>query len=142
MACKEFRYTYKGEIDMKFMKDALLYIWQLPQNIVGLLFLLFLHPCSLVEKRNGCDVYMSIRMSGGISLGRYVFMSPILSMNKVSIRHEADGHGTQSLYLGPLYLLVIGIPSLIWACIYRMTSKDYYWFYTERWADKLAGIDR
>lgn len=142
MAFKESGNIHKGEIDMKFIKDALLYIWQLLQNMVGLLFLLFLHPCSLVEKRNGCNVYMSIRMSGGISLGRYVFMSPVLSMNMMSIRHEADGHGTQSLYLGPLYLIVIGIPSLIWAGIYRMTSKDYYWFYTERWADRLAGIER
>ena len=142
MALKESGYIHKREIDMRFIKDALLYIWQLPQNMVGLLFLLFMHPCSLVEKRNRCNVYMSIRMSGGISLGRYVFMSPVLSMNRVSIRHEADGHGTQSLYLGPLYLIVIGIPSIIWAGIYKWTSKDYYWFYTERWADKLAKIDR
>ena len=74
---------------------------------------------------------------GGLSLGEYIF----LNNNRVaSIKHEY-GHSIQSKYLGPLYLLVIGIPSLIWA-IFGKRGDAYYAFYTERWADKLGGVDR
>jgi hypothetical protein len=58
------------------------------------------------------------------------------------IKHEY-GHSVQSAYLGPLYLFVIGIPSLIWAGFFdnwrEKHNKSYYWFYTESWADKLGG---
>jgi hypothetical protein len=58
------------------------------------------------------------------------------------VRHEY-GHSIQSMVLGPLYLLMIGIPSMVWAgCFknYRKRSKkSYYWFYTESWADRWGG---
>jgi hypothetical protein len=45
--------------------------------------------------------------------------------------------------LGPLYLLVIGLPSLLWAWLgdnYREKhGVSYYDFYTEKWANKLGG---
>ena len=85
-------------------------------------------------------------MSGGISLGKYAFVSKVSSRNEVGLRHEAVGHAKQSLYLGPLYLFIIGIPSIIWAWLYGWiipeSPNGYYRFWTERWADKLAGIKR
>ena len=60
-------------------------------------------------------------------------------------KHEY-GHCRQSEYLGWLYLIVIGIPSLIWCLCYNAEKrgglKDYYKFYTEAWADKLGGVIR
>lgn len=46
--------------------------------------------------------------------------------------------------LGLLYLLVIGLPSLLWAWLHRYIAPDksYYWFYTERWADLLGRVKR
>ncbi len=46
--------------------------------------------------------------------------------------------------LGPLYLLVIGLPSLLWAALHEKVApgRSYYWFYTERWADRLGGVER
>jgi hypothetical protein len=71
---------------------------------------------------------------GGISLGKYI----ILSHDDIdSIKHEY-GHSVQSRYLGWLYLLVIGLPSLLWAMFYK--GDDYYKFYTEKNADKLGGV--
>ena len=44
--------------------------------------------------------------------------------------------------LGPLYLIIIGIPSsLLAANISDAFDKRYYWFYTEKWADSIAGIE-
>lgn len=54
------------------------------------------------------------------------------------------GHAKQSRLLGPLYLIVIGLPSILWAGIHGKVAprKSYYWFYTERWADRLGGVGR
>lgn len=54
------------------------------------------------------------------------------------------GHTVQSLILGPLYLLVIGLPSALWAASpglarrRRRDRRSYFSFYTERWANKLG----
>ena len=127
------------------MKSALhivLYLWQLPQNLLGLLFMLFLKPVELVQDTGYARVYRSRRMSGGISLGQYAYVSYISAKEEDAIRHEGIGHSRQSRMLGPLYLPVIGLPSLIWTQIYRLCGKSYYWFYTERWADRLGGVER
>ena len=53
-----------------------------------------------------------------------------------------SGHSVQSLILGPLYLIIIGIPSSMFAAnITAWAKKSYYWFYTEKWADSIMGID-
>ena len=117
------------------MRDILLYIWQLPQNLIGLLLLLIYkgQECTY----NGHKYYYAPTMRGAISLGSYIISS---NHNGNTIKHEM-GHRKQSLYLGWLYLIVIGIPSLLWA-IYCNDYRRYYRFYTEAWADKLAGIKR
>lgn len=60
-----------------------------------------------------------------------------------TIKHEL-GHCIQSRYLGPLYLLVIGIPSITWVMLRRMIPElrkyNYYDFYTESWSNKLMNI--
>ncbi|MDR2020700.1 MAG: hypothetical protein LBQ14_08060 [Treponema sp.] len=59
------------------------------------------------------------------------------------IAHER-GHFLQSLLLGPLYWMVIAIPSITRAGIwnYRLMNgksvKSYGSFYTEKWADKWS----
>lgn len=59
-----------------------------------------------------------------------------------NINHEW-GHTRQSMYLGWLYLLAIGLPSLLWAFVYDSGwNVSYYDFYTEKWADKLGGVKR
>ena len=58
------------------------------------------------------------------------------------VRHEY-GHCRQSRILGPFYLLVIGLPSLLWALWWTPgRSVGYYSFYTERLADRLGGVKR
>ena len=75
---------------------------------------------------------------GGVSLGRYVFTN--MQDGWISYDHEF-GHSIQSLILGPLYLIIIGIPSsLLAANISDAMNKRYYWFYTEKWADSIMGI--
>ena len=82
------------------------------------------------------------KMAGGISLGSFVFVSPKNATRDEVVAHEQDGHVKQSHYLGPFYLLVIGLPSITWAGTYRKLGfKNYYSFYTEAWANKLASLE-
>lgn len=125
------------------MKNLLLTIWQLPQCLVAWVMMLFC-PANRTADYNGVSVRYSDRMSGGISLGRYIILSNYYKREEWpgnTVKHEY-GHTRQSLYLGWLYLLVIGLPSLVWAALYNGDEKGYYKFYTERWADKLGGVIR
>lgn len=125
---------------MKRIVEILLWIWQAPQNVVGLVFRL-IYGCPNARFR-GVPVVVSERFPGGISLGRTIVVKIPYPDNFDTLRHEY-GHTRQSLYLGPLYLFVIGIPSLLWACWYRKHKRgSYYAFYTEKWADRLGGVIR
>ena len=129
---------------MNLLTAALLQVWQLPQNLVGLVFGWFLKGKERFTYIQ--DVPRNIRfisgdnMFGGISLGHFVyFRKP--AYDKL-LRHEA-GHCRQSQILGPLYLIVVGLPSLLWALWWHPgRSVPYSWFYTERWADRLGGVVR
>lgn len=127
---------------MRKLLDALLYIWQLPQNLLGLLLVAILRP-EIGYDFDGARLYYATRMRGGISLGRYIIVRSAMRDFTGRTEWHEYGHSRQSLILGPLYLFVIGIPSLIWAAIFRPGyGRSYYDFYTERWADKLGGVDR
>jgi len=128
---------------MKTFLNIVLWIWQLPQNLLGLFFLLFLKPEFSIVFRTS-KIYYSTEMRGGISLGHYIFLN-----DKYWEKEDGDselheyGHGLQSIYLGPLYLFVIGIPSILWAAWWNDSRPvSYYAFYTERWADYLGGVNR
>ena len=121
------------------MKQILLWIWCLPQNLVGLIV-------KHVTKATPRAKHYWFKVEcGSVSLGEYIFLCPSHYGNMKVLRHEV-GHRKQSRMLGWLYLPVIALPSLIWAGIYMKWGDkfkvSYYWFYTERWADKLAGIKR
>ena len=133
------------------MKEILLWLWQLPQNLLGLILILIMKPEYKYVLENGNFVFFAKRMSGGISLGKYSIISDYYHrgnqiLNQNVVKHEGIGHGTQSKLLGWFYLLVIGLPSIIWAWLYGSvipyTKNGYYKWYTEAWADKLAGIVR
>ena len=58
------------------------------------------------------------------------------------IAHEY-GHTRQSLKLGVLYLVVIGLPSFMWAVMKGLglfSNIDYFSFYTEKWAEKEGSV--
>ena len=130
------------------MKEVLLYIWQLPQNLVGLVLLLWYKNEKIYHRLNGRTFYYTQEMPSGISLGNYIIMN--WADEEDGMKHEY-GHSIQSRYLGPLFLLVIGLPSLIGNIYDRVAHKDwpyiesYKWYYNqpwEKWADKLGNVKR
>ncbi|MBQ9057717.1 MAG: hypothetical protein IJ125_00870 [Atopobiaceae bacterium] len=79
--------------------------------------------------------------SSGVSLGLFVFVPQ--GCPRRLVVHEY-GHCVQSLVLGPLYVVAIMLPSMLWAGLPQMkkrrASKDvsYYSLYTEKSADWLG----
>ena len=124
-----------------YIKDSLMWLWQLPQNMLALFIEGFL--CGAAYRKDIVDGNIVIEckaISAAMSLGDYVFINE--STTKSTIKHEC-GHCKQSNILGPLYLLVIGIPSLLHNIVHYLCYKvgikwNYYSFYTEAWANKLA----
>ena len=137
---------------LDYIKRALFLIWELPQNILGALLFIFFAVFSdsvILDDDDSLEMY-SPMMRGAISLGifrvyAYKYLGNGARYVELVRKHE-KGHRQQSKWLGPLYLIVIGLPSLIWATLHssvrRLGAVDYYSFYTERWADRLAGVKR
>ena len=130
------------------MKQVFLYIWQLPQNLLGLLLLgiykLFDKKCVKYSQKEDVVYYATKLMPSGISLGKYVIMRYKYGEHYKDYRHEF-GHTKQSKMLGWFYLLVIGLPSLCGNIVDRIFNKGYKWYYNqpwEKWADKLGVVIR
>jgi len=113
-------------------------LWGLPQTLLG--FAVFLRFCKEPHYRYHGVVVTEWKKKKGLSLGLFLFI-PEGDYGKDFLVHEY-GHTIQSLLLGPLYLLVIGLPSVLWCnlpwCVaFRRKKKILYRsFYTECWADR------
>ena len=112
--------------------------WGLPQTLVGLIFF-------LVYRRSPHERVNSVigtqwPRKDGVSLGLFIFYPS----NSPSMRSHEFGHTIQSLILGPLYLLAVGVPSFTWcnlpACQRYRRAKHvpYSALYCEKWADMLG----
>ena len=140
------------------MKTALYWLiqctWGLPQTLLGLVLCLlhrrderFLHHGALVTRWQG---------KSSMSVGPFVFLTadPYFA-DKLADRFTREeltdrllvheyGHTIQSLILGPLYLIVIGIPSTLWGWLPSLAKKrqaqqiSYFRFFTERWANRCG----
>lgn len=126
------------------VEKILLYLWQLPQNLLGLA-VIFFSEAKLGTAAKG--VYFT-EHNFGVSLGNYIILNEYCGIN--DIKHER-GHQKQSLYLGWLYLPLIGLPSVLGNIWDRLFHKSWnhtarmYWYYKqpwEAWADKLGGVKR
>lgn len=118
-------------------------LWQLPQWIVGYLYLV-LKEDKLLDGFifNGAKYYIIDGQRGSVTFCKdYIFLSRIAQHSDKTIKHEY-GHTIQSKYLGWLYLIIVGLSSIIWAFIHSnfKTGKPYDWWFTEKWADKLGNV--
>jgi hypothetical protein len=111
----------------------MIWLWQLPQNVIGFIVSHFLPFDGDAYRHNG---------KWSVALGEYVIVSRYAP--ELTIQHEY-GHVSQSRLLGPLYLIVVGVPSFIMATLTLcgvLSSERYYDRWPENWADRLGGVDR
>ena len=132
------------------MKQIFLYIWQLPQHLLGLFIWVILKTTKQTLKPFKLQDYpdcLIIPTTGqSFCTGKYVFVYKDYCENL--LKHEI-GHSIQSKYLGPLFIIVFGIPSIcavIGREAHRKLSKEekYRWYFSrfpENWANKLGGAN-
>ncbi|MDR1733412.1 MAG: hypothetical protein LBR73_00790 [Oscillospiraceae bacterium] len=133
------------------MKKFLFYLvhwtWGLAVNLPGLIVYLLLKRKGCASEpfgKDGCNAYITYLPwdKGGISLGLFICMRKTDNAEWThNTRIHEYGHTWQCLLLGPLYWLVIGIPSFVWcnAVFPKLKAKQpeasYYDFYPESWAN-------
>ncbi|NLC78153.1 MAG: hypothetical protein GX683_00250 [Ruminococcaceae bacterium] len=135
--------------------------WGLPQTLLGLV--LFLINIKQPHEYFGGSIMTRWKSFSGISLGLFTFTSDPKRSNPgffgksfTGSEKENDftlcdrmavheyGHTFQSIMLGPLYLIVIGIPSTVWGTtpyfrnLRERKHLTYGACYTESWADALG----
>lgn len=130
----------------KFLFYFVQWTWGLPVNLVGGIIFLF---CTIIKKRRwqrfgySYIVYLPWK-SGGLSLGLFIFIKEN-HKNKVwtyNTRIHEYGHTWQCLILGPLYYLIIALPSAIWCNFFegyrKRNNVSYYKLYCEAWANSFG----
>ena len=130
--------------------------WGAVQSALGLIYFI-LHFSDRHYFYHGA-VITEWSAKSSVSLGMFVFVTRkpyfynklknAYTMEELSQRllvHEY-GHTIQSLILGPLYLIIIGIPSTLWGflpcCNTKRSTKriSYFSFFTEKWANSLGEL--
>ena len=115
--------------------------WGFPQTAVG--FVMWLYHCA--RKRQHFPFKGALGTfwdrDDGVSLGMFIFVPRDADAHMIV--HEY-AHTIQSLMLGPLYLPVVGLCSMIWnrnpaaGRGWRSGKSSYYDFFTERWAESIG----
>ncbi len=131
---------------MGFWYYLVQFTWGLPQNLAGLChYLLTLgkprsryHGAFVTRVRRKC-------FSGGWTFGCFIFLTePLSPASEHDLLIHEYGHTIQSLFLGPVWSLVIGLPSMLWCNLpvfQRLRRKrriPYSRLYCEGWADRLG----
>lgn len=137
---------------LDFLFYLIQWTWGLPVNIVGGTVYLI---CTKILKRESQKfgyahiVYLPWN-AGGLSMGMFIFVKANAANPKwtYNTRIHEYGHTWQCLLLGPLYYIVIALPSVIWCNVlggYRKKHNiSYYKLYCEGWANiwgmKFSGL--
>ena len=117
--------------------------WGLPQTVAG----------ALLYLRHRGDEHFDYRGAratvwdgdAGVSLGKFIFVPRNSKTGEVSeflLGHEF-GHTIQSLILGPFYLPLVGLPSMLWNRLpyfdrkRKKHGRSYYSAVFERTANQL-----
>jgi hypothetical protein len=130
-------------------KSIFLYIFQLPQHLLALLLIPILRAqrgdiFTLYGTQKPATLYF-IPSRFYFSLGDYIFLYKnfVPNLNPI-IRHEF-GHTLQSRKYGPLYLLIVGIPSFFFASLTKLgflSPSTYHQRFPENEADFLGEVTR
>jgi hypothetical protein len=117
------------------------WLWQFPQHLLAL-GLIWGTGAIRYRMLGRTQVYHANR-GFGISLGEYIIID-IRIHGLLTTKHEY-GHTKQSRLFGPLYLILVGIPSGVFHLLTRfgvLKSESYYTRYPENWADRLGQVNR
>lgn len=130
---------------MKFLYYLIQFTWGILQNLGGFLWFLrylakphFLYHGAIVTR------VRRRRFRGGWTLGCFIFLTELSPESEHDILIHEYGHTIQSLILGPVWSLSVGLPSMLWCNLplfRRLRQRKripYTRLYCERWANVLG----
>lgn len=133
---------------VKILKAILFYIWQftyaIVQNLMGLAMLAFYKSKGAESEwyHNALITYIDKKNFGGVSLGMFIFINKNREGDRLhDTKIHEYGHTVQSLILGPIFLFIIAIPSVVWCNLpyfiklRREKNVSYYRAYCEGWSN-------
>lgn len=119
--------------------------WGLPQTLAGgVLYLYYRRRGCPCFRYQGARAVIWTQKSGSMSLGQFLFLHPDWKPSDHRLLSHEYGHTVQSLLLGPLYLPLVGLPSILWAGLPRFQrlrrekGRSYYSVYPENWANRFG----
>lgn len=128
---------------LNFLFYFVQWTWGLPVNLVGaIIYLFFTKVKGCRWQRFGYSRIVFVPWNaGGLSMGLFIFVKAN-HKNKTwtyNTRIHEYGHTWQCLLLGPLYYIIIAVPSMIWCNCFEGYRKkhnvSYYKVYCEAWAN-------
>ncbi|MDR3293282.1 MAG: hypothetical protein LBT20_04165 [Clostridiales bacterium] len=141
---------------LRILYYVLQWTWGILQNLIGFLYSLKYRKNRRAWYHGAYVVYVDDWL-GGLSLGMFVFATEISDKTcaryleagvtldekrqSATVTHEF-GHTLQSILLGPLYLIVIGIASFSWKNLkyFQKLRKEknlkYMDLFCEKWANE------
>ena len=118
--------------------------WGLPQTLIG--FVLYcIHRKRPHFVYHGCIV-TRWQIPGSLGVGMFLFVNDAHYRRDPQVLIHEFGHSVQSVILGPLFLLIMGIPSFLWCnlppCkkLRKEKGVSYYRFYSESNANFLGSL--
>ena len=118
---------------LTYIVNFFLLIWMLPQTLTALI--------ALAIFRNGEWYYNEDAKILVYKVNKGHLFGTACSEN--TIKHET-GHSVQSLIFGPLFHIIVSLPSICLFWYKRLTNKDqkfYHSHWPENHADKLGHVD-
>lgn len=112
----------------------LLIVWMLPQSLLGLLLAIFTR-WRYIGYCGGA-FYFKRGGTSSVTLGHFILISEV-AYNRLDTASHEYGHHINSRWSGWLYLLIIGLPSII-ACATIHDHDKYVTIYPEKWAEKFG----
>ena len=136
----------------KFRISRILYwviqwTWGIVQNIAGAVMtvaLLVKNPRRRRFAYHGALVVEWETSGGSMAMGMFIFFGHRGRADAAQVLVHEYGHTVQSCILGPTYLFVIGLPSVLWANLPGLqrsrweNDRSYFDFYTEKWANRCG----
>lgn len=111
--------------------NILLCVWQITQWLPGLICLAIFHNCEIYRNKEASITVLKVNKgyfngSACFSCGPVIFVTP--NCNEEIIKHET-GHSWQSIIFGPLFHIVVSLPSICLFLYRRAKNKSREWYY-------------
>ena len=133
----------------KKLYSVLQWTWGLPQTLIGAAVFV-IHKNDKHFDYGGATA-TAWKRKDGVSLGKFIFV-PEESVSEKGVSGQKDGslleheygHTIQSIILGPAYLILVGLPSILWSRLpyfskmRKRTGGSYYSAVFERTASDLG----